>query len=133
MNPHSGTHSLYALMLLKHLSESLLMLNRAYQNLNTVLNETCSKLDLLMSTGLSLQESLKRFADDQAVRLLTIHKSKGLEFHSVIMLGIEEECYWGNPEENLCVYFVGISRAKQRLLLTHSISCSTIWASWTMG
>jgi len=88
--------------------------------LREVLNETCSKIDQLMSTGLSLQESLKRFEDDQTVRILTIHKSKGLEFHSVVMLGIENESYWGDPAENLCIYFVGISRAKHRLLLTHT-------------
>ena len=87
--------------------------------LRQVLNETCGKIDQLMSTGLTLIESLKCFEDDQTIRILTIHKSKGLEFHSVIMLGIESESYWGKPDENLCLYFVGISRAKERLFLTN--------------
>lgn len=87
--------------------------------LREVLNDTCSKVEQLMSTGFSLLESLKRFEDDQAVRILTVHKSKGLEFDSVVLLGVENESYWGNPDENLCTFFVGVSRAKRRLLLTH--------------
>jgi len=47
-----------------------------------------------------------------------MHKSKGLEFDSVVMLGIEEEMFWGNPDEERCLFFVGISRAKKRLVLT---------------
>ncbi|OCA53757.1 UvrD-helicase domain-containing protein [Photorhabdus namnaonensis] len=88
--------------------------------LRQVLKDTCSKIDELMRTGLPLNDALKRFEDDQAVRILTIHKSKGLEFDSVIMLGIEDESFWGDPDENLCAYFVGVSRAKRRLYLTYS-------------
>ena len=51
---------------------------------------------------------------------MTIHKSKGLEFHSVIMLAIENETYWAEATTERSVFFVGISRAKQRLLLTWS-------------
>lgn len=102
--------------------QSLMSLSHDYETesrLREVLNDTCSKVDQLMSTGLSLLESLKRFEDDQAVRILTVHKSKGLEFDSVVLLGVENESYWGNPDENLCTFFVGVSRAKRRLLLTH--------------
>jgi len=102
--------------------QTLTSLSHDYETesrLREVLNDTCSKIDQLMSTGLDLQESLKRFEDDQAVKILTIHKSKGLEFDSVVLLGVENESYWGNQDENLCAYFVGVSRAKRRLLLTH--------------
>jgi len=53
------------------------------------------------------------------VKILTVHKSKGLEFDSVILLGVENENYWGNQDENLCTFFVGVWRAKRRLLLAH--------------
>lgn len=49
---------------------------------------------------------------------MSIHKSKGLEFHSVILLGVENETFWGEDEAERSAYFVGISRAKQRLILT---------------
>ena len=54
------------------------------------------------------------------MKLLTIHKSKGLEFHSVILLGIENETFWGKLEDERCAFFVGVSRAKERLILTES-------------
>lgn len=56
--------------------------------------------------------ALARLSDDQAVRFLTIHKSKGLEFHTVILLGVETQAFWGRIAEERCVYFVGVSRAK---------------------
>jgi len=64
--------------------------------------------------------AIARINGDNAVRILTIHKSKGLEFHTVVMLGIEDQTFWGELDEKRCVYFVGISRAKRRLLLTYS-------------
>lgn len=61
---------------------------------------------------------LENFSSDQAVRILTIHKSKGLEFHTVIVIGVENECFWGNELDTRCTFFVAISRAKERLILT---------------
>lgn len=53
------------------------------------------------------------------MRILTIHKSKGLEFDSVIIMAIENEIFFGDQDANRCAFFVGVSRAKRRLLLTH--------------
>jgi superfamily I DNA/RNA helicase len=65
-----------------------------------------------------LVNALSRFSDDQAVRIMTIHKSKGLEFESVILLGVERETFWGNEDAERSAYFVGVSRAKSKLILT---------------
>lgn len=62
--------------------------------------------------------ALARFGDDSAVRIMTIHKSKGLEFDTVVMLGVEKQTYWGKIAEERSAFFVGISRAKRQLLLT---------------
>lgn len=67
-----------------------------------------------------MPKALARFSDDQAVRILTIHKSKGLEFDSVIIMAIENEIFFGDQSENRCAYFVGVSRAKNRLVLTYA-------------
>jgi len=64
--------------------------------------------------------ALLRFTGGDAVRIMTIHKSKGLEFDSVVMLGVEKETFWGNPAEERSSFFVGISRAKRQLVLTTS-------------
>ena len=50
---------------------------------------------------------------------MTIHKSKGLEFDSVIILGVEGQTFWGKRDEELCAFFVGVSRAKRTLVMTH--------------
>jgi superfamily I DNA/RNA helicase len=71
-----------------------------------------------LATGAPLHEALGSLAQSESVKLLTVHKSKGLEFHSVIFMGIERETFWGNPANERCNYFVGISRAKRRLVLT---------------
>jgi len=88
--------------------------------LEDVIKETKLRIEEQLQIEPDILNALTRFSDDQAVRILTIHKSKGLEFHSVIILGIENELFWGNPNENRCAFFVGVSRAKQRLVLTYA-------------
>jgi hypothetical protein len=56
--------------------------------------------------------------EDRAVRIMTIHKCKGLEFHSVILLAVEKEAFFGDPEDERKAFFVGVSRAKKRLFLS---------------
>lgn len=63
--------------------------------------------------------ALMRLSEDDAIRLLTIHKCKGLEFDKVIVLGVEHELFWSHEaEENRAEFFVAISRAKRELVLT---------------
>jgi superfamily I DNA/RNA helicase len=65
-----------------------------------------------------LSAVLTAFSADRAVRIISIRKSKGLEFDTVIMMGVEEETFWGKIDEERSAHFVGISRTKNRLLLT---------------
>lgn len=62
--------------------------------------------------------AMAAFAGDRAVRIMSIHKSKGLEYDTVVLLGVERQTFWGKEEEERSAYFVGISRAKRRLYLT---------------
>lgn len=89
-------------------------------HLAEVIAKTFNQLTLLMAEGLNALTALRRFSDDSSVRILTIHKCKGLEFDTVYMLGIEKEMFWGAIEEERQTFFVGISRAKRRLVLTCS-------------
>jgi superfamily I DNA/RNA helicase len=88
--------------------------------LKEVIKDTKTRIEALMGIESDLPKALLRFSDDQAVRILTIHKSKGLEFDSVIILGVEEQTFWGKLDEERCAFFVGVSRAKRRLALTVS-------------
>jgi superfamily I DNA/RNA helicase len=62
--------------------------------------------------------ALGRMSEDAVVRILTIHKSKGLEFETVFMLGIEQQTFFGRIQDERSAFFVGISRAKTQLVLT---------------
>jgi DNA helicase-2/ATP-dependent DNA helicase PcrA len=59
----------------------------------------------------------------EGVRLMTIHKAKGLEFAVVFLVGLVENILpskRGNLEEERRICFVAISRAMQTLYLSHS-------------
>lgn len=103
--------------------ETITALSSDYESesrLREIVNSTTTKILELLEKESDLIKVLKSFLDDQAIRIMTIHKSKGLEFHSVIMLAVEEETFWGDKDAERCAFFVGVSRAKQRLLITNS-------------
>ncbi|MFE7803752.1 UvrD-helicase domain-containing protein [Streptomyces sp. NPDC057430] len=64
---------------------------------------------------------LDEFESANAVVLLTTHRSKGLEYHTVFFLGIHGRQWWAlgsDPREGTSTFFVGLSRAAQRLVFT---------------
>lgn len=113
-----------AIEFLKYIGSKILVaLSPDYETrarLNDVIRETFARVKELHKSEPDLPKALGRFADDQAVRILTIHKSKGLEFDSVIIMAVENEIFFGDQDENRCAFFVGVSRAKRRLILTHA-------------
>ena len=113
-----------AIEFLKYIgSKTLVALSPDYETrarLNEVIRETFARIKELLKSEPDLPKALGHFMDDQAVRILTIHKSKGLEFDSVIIMAVENEIFFGNQDENRCAFFVGVSRAKRRLVLTHA-------------
>ncbi|MFC5789150.1 ATP-dependent helicase [Agromyces tardus] len=63
--------------------------------------------------------ALDRLSEEDAVRILTVHKCKGLEFEKVIVLGVEPQFFWGDDDADVkAEFFVAISRAKDELVLT---------------
>lgn len=102
--------------------EKLVALSPDYESrarLKEVVNETKIRIEELLLLVPDLNQALSRFSDDQAVRILTIHKSKGLEFDSTIIMAVENEIFFGDQDANRCAFFVGVSRAKRRLVLTN--------------
>ena len=73
-------------------------------------------------------KALSRLSGEGSVKILTIHKSKGMEFEKVILLGVEKELFKSYskdfvagtriPKEVLHTFFVAVSRAKHELVLT---------------
>lgn len=103
--------------------ETLVALSPDYEShdrLKEVIRDTRMRIEELLKIEPDLPKALERFSDDQAVRIMTMHKSKGLEFDSVILLGVESQTFWGKADEERCAFFVGVSRAKRRLIMTYS-------------
>ncbi|SHJ73824.1 UvrD-helicase domain-containing protein [Halodesulfovibrio aestuarii] len=106
---------------LKH--QRLALLSYEYQKLPR-LQELVKQAKDLIEVDDEMDDSfvmaLHAVGDINAVRLLTMHKAKGLEFEAVILQAVEANTFWGDDvDENLCTFFVGASRAKSHLVLTH--------------
>lgn len=73
------------------------------------------------TTGGTWTQVIERFRGAGQAPLLTITKSKGLEYSLVILLGLNDDQWWSfskNPSEGRSVFFVAASRARDRLLMT---------------
>ncbi len=60
---------------------------------------------------------LDRFEGLGQVPLMTIHKSKGLEFHTMIFFGLDNRTWWSLKKdggEEMNTFFVALTRAQQR-------------------
>ncbi|WP_458526171.1 UvrD-helicase domain-containing protein [Onishia taeanensis] len=121
--PFSGWWEFVRAFLKQVSLKTLVALSPDYESpdrLKEVVRSTKARIDELLKLESDLPKALGRFSDDQAVRILSIHKSKGLEFDSVIIMAVENEIFFGDQDENRCAYYVGVSRAKRRLVLTHA-------------
>jgi len=88
-----------------------------------VINETLALLEERLGTGDGALAGVRRLSEPDAIRVLTIHKCKGLEFQKVVVLGVERETFWSKPGKEratLSEFFVAVSRAKDELVLTHT-------------
>ena len=71
----------------------------------------------------SWSDAIDRFRGIGQVPLLTITKSKGLEYDLVVLLGLNDDQWWSfdrNTDEGHSVFFVAASRARERLLMTRT-------------
>jgi superfamily I DNA/RNA helicase len=80
-----------------------------------------ARLTAVTATDTTWTEALEEFECADAVTLLTIHRSKGLEYHTVIFLGLDDDQWWAHrydPDGSTAAFFVGLSRAAHRLIFT---------------
>ncbi|MEV4201093.1 ATP-dependent helicase [Micromonospora globbae] len=80
-----------------------------------------ARLAAVASASTDWADALDRFECTDAVVLLTAHRSKGLEYHTVFFLGLDDQQWWAHardPVESTSTFFVGLSRAAQRIIFT---------------
>lgn len=68
-------------------------------------------------------KAIDAFEGTNCIKIMTMHKSKGLEFNTVIFVGLEDNVYWSyqkNPTTDNNGFFVAFSRAKERMIFTIS-------------
>ncbi len=85
--------------------------------------------DYLRRLTLTSGEKSDRDEGEAAVNLMTMHASKGLEFHTVFLAGIEDEIIPhrrsveendGNLEEERRLFYVAITRAQKHLFISYA-------------
>ncbi len=87
-----------------------------WQALEVHLRKMCNQTN-------SLEEAAKLFSAENAVHLMNIHKCKGLEYHTVYFMGLEDQAFWNYAEqtfEDNCAIYVALSRAKNHICVTIS-------------
>lgn len=106
------------------------LLNQALAGTDADTGETLSPLQaFLVHAALEAGDNQAQAGQD-AVQLMTVHASKGLEFDAVFIVGLEEGLFphenalsdKGGLEEERRLMYVAITRARQRLYLSHAQS-----------
>jgi DNA helicase II / ATP-dependent DNA helicase PcrA len=80
--------------------------------------------------------TLDTFLGLDCIPIMSIHKSKGLEYHSVILLGLEDYPFRGitsGDGQEDCNFFVAFSRAKKRVIFTSTDVRTTAYGQKRQG
>jgi len=65
--------------------------------------------------------AVRNVLGESTVPLMTVHKSKGLEYDTVVFVGLEDSAFWNfnaQKDDETCNIFVALSRAKRRAIFT---------------
>lgn len=90
--------------------------NHVWKALELHLRNMCSQTK-------SLEDAVNLFSAENTVQLMNIHKCKGLEYHTVYFMGLEDQEFWNYSKqtfEDNCAIYVALSRAKNCIYVTIS-------------
>lgn len=102
------------------LSNSYVQYSQDYQ-IELIIDILESRITKELEEGSNFLSIVNNIEGKNTIPIMTIHKSKGLEFHTVILLGLEDSAFWNypqNPEQENCTLFVAFSRAKEQVFFT---------------
>jgi superfamily I DNA/RNA helicase len=87
--------------------------------LDIMLEAFCLHLSASTAGAGDWMACLDAFEGRNQVPMMTVHKSKGLEYDTIVFVGLDDRAWWshkpGDPE-GLAAFFVALSRAKQRAI-----------------
>jgi DNA helicase II / ATP-dependent DNA helicase PcrA len=112
-----GTHQFAGYVKSSHPGDDLILILRAL----------VERLSHVMPGARDWAQAFTDVEAANAVALMTIHRSKGLEYHTVFFLGLDDGQWWAyqrDVDEATSTFFVGLSRAAHRLIFT----CTTTGA-----
>jgi superfamily I DNA/RNA helicase len=105
--------------------QSLLTTSPAYRQgdwMAKVIEAATQHLEISCNTAKDWTEALDAYEGVNAVPLMTVHKSKGLEYHTVIFVGLDDDAWFAfhrETEQETCGFFVAFTRAKQRVVFSY--------------
>jgi DNA helicase-2/ATP-dependent DNA helicase PcrA len=90
------------------------IINRVLYDINSTIDNVVE--DLILASDVKLD-------DDNAIQMLTIHKSKGLEYSHVFLPGLEQSIFFKEDEQDdferiqdeSQIFYVGLTRARENL------------------
>lgn len=98
-------------------------------NLESTINRFIELLNMERQAGVKWIESINSFRGVDTIPIMTIHKSKGLEFKAVYLIALDDTAFWdfkSDPDATRRALFVAISRAKLYLTFTFAQSRSNL-------
>lgn len=112
-------------------------LENVYELISSIQNKEAEEGILLLPNFLenimlnSASDDIKN--DEEYVKLMTVHSSKGLEFNTVFLTGLEENLFprlsllenLDEEEEERRIFYVAVTRAEELLFITHSLERAT--------
>lgn len=107
------------------LGEDIIKATYPKYNQANYFNEVMQKMidKLQYQNCISMRGLVQEFCGEYSIPIMTIHKSKGLEYHTVFFIGVEDDAFWSfstQKEADKNAFFVALSRAKQKIIFTIS-------------
>lgn len=105
--------------------DKLLVVHPVYAQghwLKKVVEAIASHLAASATDGADWSNALDIYEGVDAIPLMNIHKSKGLEYHTVIFVGLDDGAWWSFANDQIeatAGFFVAFTRAKQRVVFTY--------------
>lgn len=89
---------------------------------DSVVTAVALHLSSSLEDSTSWSEALDGYEGLDAIPLMTVHKAKGLEYHTVVFIGLDDGAWWSFAQDQIegtAGFFVAFTRAKQRVVFTY--------------